>query len=43
MSDTRAILVIGPAWVGDMGMAQVLFRLLKQQQPDASIDVLAPA
>ncbi len=43
MSDTRAILVIGPAWVGDMVMAQVLFRLLKQQQPDASIDVLAPA
>jgi heptosyltransferase-2 len=43
MSDTRAILVIGPAWVGDMVMAQVLFRLLKQQQPDAAIDVLAPA
>lgn len=43
MSDTRAILVIGPAWVGDMVMAQVLFRLLKQQQPDVSIDVLAPA
>ena len=43
MSDTRAILVIGPAWVGDMVMAQVLFRLLKQQQPDVNIDVLAPA
>ncbi len=43
MSDTRAILVIGPAWVGDMVMAQVLFRLLKQQQPDVAIDVLAPA
>lgn len=43
MSETRAILVIGPAWVGDMVMAQVLFRLLKQQDPDCAIDVLAPA
>lgn len=43
MSDKRAILVIGPAWVGDMVMAQVLFRLLKQQDPDCAIDVLAPA
>lgn len=38
-----AILVIGPAWVGDMVMAQVLFRLLKQNHPDCAIDVLAPA
>ncbi len=38
-----AILVIGPAWVGDMVMAQVLFRLLKQNNPDCAIDVLAPA
>lgn len=43
MPDTHAILIIGPAWVGDMVMAQVLFRLLKQQQPDCAIDVLAPA
>lgn len=42
-SDTQAILVIGPAWVGDMVMAQVLFRLLKQQNPDCVIDVMAPA
>ena len=40
---TNAILVIGPAWVGDMVMAQVLFRLLKQHHPDCAIDVLAPA
>ncbi len=38
-----AILVVGPAWVGDMVMAQVLFRLLKQHDPQAAIDVLAPA
>lgn len=37
------ILVIGPAWVGDMMMAQCLFKLLKQQNPSVKIDVLAPA
>lgn len=37
------ILIIGPAWVGDMVMAQCLFKLLKQRQPDVIIDVLAPA
>jgi heptosyltransferase-2 len=36
------ILVIGPAWVGDMVMAQALFKLLKSQNPAVSIDVLAP-
>ena len=36
------ILVIGPAWVGDMVMAQSLFMVLKQHQPDCQIDVLAP-
>lgn len=37
------ILIIGPAWVGDMVMAQALFMQLKQIQPDVIIDVLAPA
>lgn len=37
------ILIVGPAWVGDMVMAQCLFKLLKQRQPDVIIDVLAPA
>lgn len=37
------ILVVGPAWVGDMVMAQALFKLLKQNQPQVLIDVLAPA
>ncbi len=32
----------GPAWVGDMVMAQALFMKLKQGHPDAEIDVLAP-
>ena len=37
------ILIDGPAWVGDMVMAQVLFKLLKQQNPGVQIDVMAPA
>ena len=36
------ILVVGPAWVGDMVMAQTLYKLLKQRQPGTAIDVLAP-
>lgn len=35
-------LVVGPAWVGDMVLAQSLFKLLKQRQPSARLDVLAP-
>lgn len=37
------ILVIGPAWIGDMVLAQSLFRLLKQRHPYSQLDVLAPA
>jgi len=36
------LLIVGPAWVGDMVMAQSLFIRLRQQHPDAAIDVLAP-
>ena len=36
------ILVVGPAWVGDMVMAQSLFMCLKVQYPDCRISVLAP-
>jgi heptosyltransferase-2 len=38
----RVILVVGPSWVGDMVMAQSLFRVLKREQPEVDIDVLAP-
>jgi len=37
------ILVMGPAWVGDMVLAQSLFKTLKLNQPDCVIDVAAPA
>jgi lipopolysaccharide heptosyltransferase II len=36
------VLVIGPAWVGDMVMAQSLIAALKEMHPEAPIDVLAP-
>jgi len=39
----RKYLVVGPSWIGDMIMANALFRLLKSQYPDCVIDVLAPA
>jgi heptosyltransferase-2 len=38
-----AVLIVGPAWIGDMIMAQALFKTLKQRAPDVAIDVLAPA
>jgi heptosyltransferase-2 len=37
-----AVLVVGPAWVGDMVMAQSLFKALRARSPDTAIDVLAP-
>ena len=37
-----AILVVGPAWVGDMVMAQSLFMRLRELRPGSAIDVLAP-
>lgn len=40
---TQKILIAGPAWVGDMVMAQSLFLTLKQRPQPVEIDVLAPA
>lgn len=37
------ILVVGPAWVGDMVMAQSLFMTLKARHPGCRIGVVAPA
>ncbi len=42
-TEAHNILVVGPSWVGDMVMAQSLFKLLKIQDPTVHIDVLAPA
>lgn len=38
----QRILVVGPAWVGDMVMAQSLFMTLQQRFADVQVDVLAP-
>jgi heptosyltransferase-2 len=37
------ILIVGPAWIGDMVMAQSLFKLLRRKNPGVIIDVIAPA
>jgi len=39
----RRYLVVGPAWVGDMVMAQSLFMTLRREHPGCPIDVVAPA
>ncbi|NOQ81954.1 MAG: lipopolysaccharide heptosyltransferase II [Methylophaga sp.] len=35
------ILIVGPSWIGDMVMAQSLFKAIKADNPDVVIDVLA--
>ncbi|MFV1993118.1 MAG: lipopolysaccharide heptosyltransferase II [Acidiferrobacterales bacterium] len=40
---TSRILIVGPAWVGDMVMAQSLFKKLRIDYPKSRLDVLAPA
>jgi len=42
MTDSQKILVVAPAWIGDMVMAQSLFRLLLEREPGAVIDVVGP-
>lgn len=43
MSEPTKILVCGPAWVGDMVMAQSLLKKLRQRFPAAELHVLAPS
>ena len=43
MSAQQKILIVGPSWVGDMVMAQALYKLLLRHKPDAKLHVLAPA
>lgn len=37
------VLIVGPAWIGDMVMAQSLFKFLIKHRSNLTIDVLAPA
>ncbi len=39
---SKRYLIVGPSWVGDMVMAQSLFKRIKAEQPDAYLAVLAP-
>lgn len=41
-ADEPAVLVVGPAWIGDMVMAQSLFKTLAARRPAPAVDVLAP-
>lgn len=43
VSTGEKLLVVGPAWVGDMVMAHALYRLLWQRRAHPEIHVLAPA
>ncbi len=40
---SKRYLIVGPSWVGDMVMAQSLFKRLKTVVPDSYLAVLAPA
>ena len=42
-SEAQKILIVGPSWVGDMVMAQSLFKTLRDLDPDSQIDVVAPS
>ena len=42
MSQAEQVIVIGPSWVGDMVMAQSLFKVLRAANPSVAIDVVAP-
>jgi heptosyltransferase-2 len=43
MQNSRAILIVAPAWLGDMVMAHTLIQLLHERYPQVHIDLLAPA
>ena len=43
MTLPRRILIVGPSWVGDMVMAQALYRLLAERPESPVIDVVAPS
>lgn len=42
MSKSGRVLVVAPAWVGDMIMSQVIYSALREADEDMLLDVLAP-
>lgn len=43
MNEPKKILIISPAWIGDVVIAQSLLKYIKHQNSETIIDVLAPA
>jgi len=43
MTPPPRILVLGPSWVGDMVLAQSLFKVIKARRPEVLTNVAAPA
>jgi heptosyltransferase-2 len=43
VSDEDKVLIVGPSWVGDMVMAQSLYRQLCQDRPSTVLHVIAPS
>jgi heptosyltransferase-2 len=43
VADARKLLIVGPSWIGDMVMAQSLYKLLRSQDARTEIHVIAPA
>ena len=41
LKSIRKLLVVGPAWIGDMVMAQSLFKILKLRNPEVQLHLLA--
>lgn len=41
-SNSFKILIVGPSWIGDMVIAQSLFKLLDKRHPKAELDIIAP-
>lgn len=42
MGGDHKLLIVGPAWIGDMVMAQSLYKLLMSRNPGTRIHVIAP-
>ncbi len=42
VSVQEKLLVVGPSWIGDMVMAQSLYKLLRKRGPEREIHVIAP-
>jgi heptosyltransferase-2 len=42
VTEADKVLVVGPSWVGDMVMAQALYKLLARENPRVEIHVVAP-